>query len=305
MTERLSGFLGIDIGGTRTKYCIASADGHIVTKHVIDTLANQGQAAVLERIQDSTKRLLHQGSVSISSIGIGVCGPTNFDLGTLITSPILVGWENVPLQALFQNSCQLPTFVDNDANLAIWAETVYGVAQGATNVVGFTVGTGVGGAIVINNLIYRGSHWYGGELGHMTVTPNGRVCPCGNRGCLTMEASAEAITEQYVLLKGTVLSSKQIFDLASQRDATAFQAIRPMVTALSIGAANVLNIFDPDCLVIAGGPTHAGQWLLDLIIDQVQQRVYRGLLSQTKVAFAQLGEWAGAYGAAALAAAMS
>lgn len=302
MSKEQAGFLGIDIGGTRTKFCITTAN-NIVHRYVIATEADQGQQASLENIWGCAKSLINQAPIAISAIGIGICGPTNFYSGTLITSPILVGWEEVPLRQLFQKNCSLPVFVDNDANLAIWAETIQGAAKNARNVVGFTVGTGVGGGIVIDGSIHRGSHWYGGELGHMTVNPDGRTCPCGNRGCLTIEASAKSIVERYAKLTGTFeISSKQIFCQAKYGNDLSLQAIQPMLAALSIGIANVLNIFDPDFVVIAGGPTTAGPWLLNLLTKQVQQRTFDGLLARTKIVFAELGEWAGAYGAAALAA---
>lgn len=306
MKNEKLGFLGIDIGGTQTKFCITTASARAVSKQAVPTLAQRGQVATLKNIVDVAADLIGQAPLTVTAVGIGVCGPTDASSGSLITSPILTGWQMVPLRELFQSNLSLPTFVDNDANLAIWAEAIAGAAKGARNVVGLTVGTGVGGAVIIDGSIYRGSHWYGGELGHMTVVPNGSDCPCGNRGCLTIEASSKSLVNRYAQMGGYVGSTpKQIFDQAKAGDPIATEAIRPMIDALSIGIANVLNIFDPDFVVIAGGPTNTGVWLLDRLRDQVQARVFNDIFKQARIVFAELGGWAGALGAGALAAALS
>ena len=295
-------YMGIDLGGTRIKGCVTTHEGDIVTQTVISTDPHSGQQAVLDRALRLSEELLAKAKVRVNAIGVGICGPTNVDKGILITSPILVGWNNVPLRDIFQDRLAIQTIIDNDANLAILGETFSGVAKGARNVIGFTVGTGVGGAVIIDGNIYRGSHWYGGELGHMTVKPNGHPCPCGNRGCLTVEASSKRIIERYAQFANcSSVTLKEVFNLAKENDRQAYAAVIPMVEALAIGVANVLNVFDPDYVVIAGGPTRTGRWLLELLIENVHGKVFGDLSRQVRVEFANLDEWAGAIGAAGFA----
>ena len=296
-------FLGIDLGGTRIKSCVIQSSGEVVFRHIVDTLSFRGIEPVLEDLSSIPKQILPQDKKgSLKAIGIGICGPTDFEKGLLITTPILPGWKNVPIAGIIGRKTGLQVVLDNDANLAVFGEVCCGAARGMENVIGFTIGTGVGGGIVINGQIYRGSHSFGAELGHMTVFPGGRICPCGNRGCLSVEASIQATVERY--LRGGShedVSVRRIFDEAKSGRRQSLDAIMPMIEALSVGIANVLNIFDPDCVVISGGPAQSGSWFLALVVKSVQKKVFPDLFAKTKIILSQLGNFAGATGAAWLA----
>ena len=297
-------FLGLDIGGTYIKACVIDENGVQSHKVIEKTNATEGKDAVLERVVVIAQRLIQQAQPRIvQGIGVGICGPTNSATGTLITTPILIGWTDVPISAILSDACHLPVVVDNDANLALYGETWLGVAQSKHNVVGFTVGTGIGGGIIINDQIYHGSRYFGGEVGHMTVRPGGRLCPCGNHGCLNVEGSTQATIERYQQSKSCLdeVSMQTIYEEAKQGEHASLKAIAPTIEALSIGIANLMNIFDPDIVIIAGGLTLAGEWIRQRIAESVQQRVYPDLFTNVPIKLATLTDMAGAIGAAFLA----
>lgn len=300
-----SGFCGLDIGGTYTKAVVTTADGEILLRRKRETRGDLGPEVALSEIEAWVGELIEETlSVSVKGLGIGICGPTDFANGTLLTSPILIGWHGIPVKSRFSASLKLPVFVDNDANLAVLGETWIGAAQGKENVAGFTLGTGVGGGVVLRGELIRGSHSFGGELGHMTAVNAGRHCDCGNCGCLTAEASSQALMDRYQqhAIESNGFTSQHIFDLAARQDPVALSAIEPMLEALAIGIANVLNIFDPDCVILAGGPTNTGEWFLEQLVKRVGTKVFPELFAHSTVLYAKLGEWAGAVGGAKLAA---
>ncbi len=252
--------------------------------------------------------MLAQHLPSIHAVGVGICGPVDCTIGKLITSPILIGWENVSIADILTEKLKVPVVVDNDANMAILGESWMGSAAGAKNVVGLTLGTGIGGAIIINGEIYRGTHYFGGELGHMTIRHDGRPCPCGNRGCLTVEGAAQGVVEYYTNLcargaqaNTNSTSLESIFLKAQAGDPIALRSIEPMTEAIGLGIANIVNIFDPEFVVIAGGPTNSGEWFKDILVQKSQKHVFSFLKGQTPLVFATLGEVAGAIGASYLA----
>jgi glucokinase len=297
-------FLGIDIGGTRIKAGLVTSKGKIISQESKDTLSWRGKEAVLQDLKVLIKKIISgPGKNSVRAIGIGICGPTDFETGTLITSPILENWDNVPIAEIIRKDCNIPVLLDNDANLAVFGETWVGAAQGMKNVVGFTLGTGVGGGIIIDGNIYRGRHFYAAELGHMTVIQGGMLCACGNRGCLTVEASIKATIERFQRETGTkeLVTVEQILQQSRRGHKPSLNAVMPMVEAIAVGIANVMNIFDPDCIVISGGPTKSGNWLLNLILDKVKGKVFHGLFRGSNIVFSKLHDLAGVIGGAGLA----
>jgi glucokinase len=292
--------LGIDIGGTNIKICVVDVCGGVIEKDSFPTQGNRPYSVVLNKIIEKSKQvmLVHK---NIRGIGVGVCGPTNSDQGLLITSPILKNWSMVPISQMLSDKLNIPVSVDNDANLAILGEYKYGAGKGYMNVVGFTLGTGVGGGIILDGKIYRGRHWFGGELGHMTVKTRGIQCLCGNNGCLTVEASTHRITSKYSEETGNKENVQKIFELAWNQNPHALRSIDPFLEGVSVGIANVLNIFDPDCIILAGGIANAGERLLDVIVKRVKAKIFPGLNMYLKITTAELGEYSGAIGAAILA----
>jgi glucokinase len=234
-------------------------------------------------------------------IGIGVCGPTDFKNGLLITSPILQGWNSVPIRSIFSENLKLPVVVDNDANLAIFGEYKVGAGKGFENVVGLTLGTGVGGGIILGGKIYRGSHWFGGEFSHMTVRNDGELCLCGNKGCLTVEASTNVVVERFFKQTGRRESPQDIFRMDWDKDVHALKAIAPYIDAVSTGIANILNIFDPDCVLIGGGVANVGEKLFRKIDENVKRKIFADLYLNSRIILAQLDSYSGAVGAGILA----
>lgn len=293
-------YLGIDIGGTNIKLCTLDAKDNIVEEESYPTRGNRPYRDVLNEIIEKYRQT-QKSQQGIKAIGIGICGPTDFKQGLLITSPILKNWQNVPIRRIFSEELKIPVVVDNDANLAIYGESVFGAGKGLCTIVGFTLGTGVGGGIVIDGQLLRGSHFFGGELGHMTVNTNGIQCNCGNRGCLTIEASSDRVSSIFLDETGTKESVKRIFELAWNKDEHALRAIDPFVESMATGIANVLNIFDPDCVILTGGITKSGENLLNVINVRVRAKVFSELFEHSRIFLAKLGEFSGAIGAAVLA----
>jgi len=206
---------------------------------------------------------------------------------------------------------KLPVFIDNDANCATIGEHWIGAAKGCANAILLTLGTGIGGGIIIDNKIYRGSHGTAGEIGHMTIFPNGNKCGCGNSGCFEAYASANAaVTRAKEILKrqdtGSVLRGKKeitahdIFLSAESGDSFSKSVLIESGRYLGIGIANLANIFDPDMIIIGGGFASAEKYLIPAAIDEAYKRSFKSVMDKIKITKAKLGNDAGIIGAAKL-----
>ena len=311
--------IGIDIGGTNVPAAIIDEGGDIV--HVINkkTMAEGGPDTVINRITDSINDLTKYFSDNIKTgkivgIGIGTPGTLDHKKGQIITSPNLPQWRNIPLVELINKQVKMPVFIDNDANCAAIGEHWIGAAKGAENVVLITLGTGVGGGIIINNKIYRGSHGTAGEIGHITIFTKGNKCACGNFGCLEAYASANATAARAKeRLKredtATSLQTKKLSEIntyeiyihAEQGDRFAQDILKESGTYLGVGIATFANIFDPDVIIIGGGFAGAEKYLIPAAIDEAYKRSFKSVMDNIKITTAKLGNNAGIIGAAKLA----
>ena len=211
----------------------------------------------------------------------------------------------------------VPIYLENDANCAALAESMFGAAKGYKNSITLTLGTGIGGGIIINNKIYKGSNCAGGELGHMSINMDGNSCNCGRRGCFETYASATALKQQaidavkndkdtimYKVVNGDInrIEARLVFNCAKQNDKLAVRVVDKYVTYLSFGIENLINILQPDVIVIGGGISNAGEYLLEKINDLIKDsyEMARDLDKRTKIELAKLGNDAGIIGAAFL-----
>ncbi|MDO9066878.1 MAG: ROK family protein [Deltaproteobacteria bacterium] len=304
--------LGLDLGGTNIKSVLLDARSlKIIVKRQIPTLAHLGSGAVVNILAGEIGYLLRVAgskNIGVTAIGLGSAGLVH--KGIVRNSPNLPGWQNaVPLERLLKKELpglKIPLAIDNDANCFVLAETLCGAAKGSQNVVGLTLGTGVGGGLVLDGKLYRGSTGGAGELGHISIKYDGPRCLCGNWGCLEALVGACAIVERYrsrnseFRIQNSEFSVAEISDQAKNGEPAAIKALAETGTLLGVGLANYVNVFNPQAVVIGGGVAQAGKYILDPAIKEMKRRAMPFNVLKIKVKTARLGPWAGAIGAALL-----
>jgi glucokinase len=314
--------IGVDLGGTKIMAGALSEDG---TQHFgmrsVSTQANQGQDAVVERmialIEGVILDTIAQTGASrgdFIGVGIGAPGPLDRERGIVIVAPNL-GWRDFPLRDLIQDRLGLEAALDNDANCATYGEWWQGAARGSKITIGFTIGTGIGGGIVIDGKLFHGASDVAGEVGHTTIELNGRHCKCGNYGCLEAYASGPAIAtrarevlvrEESASLLPTLVAGKleditaaTVYEAATRGDAVANEIVRDTARYLGAGIANLLNVLNADTIVVAGGVTAAGDTLFVPLRAEVRRRAFRPAVEAARIVPAELPGTAGVVGAVA------
>ena len=307
--------VGIDIGGTNIVAGTVAEDGSELLGLVAEpTFPEQGADAVMARIVKLARDSMKVSGKTIVGLGIGSPGPLDTKRGIVLLTPNL-GWTNFPLRDRLQSALGLPATLDNDANCAVFGEWWRGAARGARHVVGLTIGTGIGGGIVLDGAIYHGASDIAGELGHMSIDSTGRRCKCGNYGCLEayasgpniaaravegIEAGAETALPKYV--KGDLerVTAQVVYEAAHDGDEYALEVVRDTAKFLGAGVANVINIFNPEVVVICGGVTLAGARLFDPLRSEVKRRAFKPAVEVCRIVPGELTGTAGVYGAAAV-----
>ena len=306
--------LAIDIGGTKLAAGIVDTEGRILARGEVPTLAAEGLEPVLGRIVGLGRDLLSRpevADVSVHRVGVGCAGPVDLKAGIVFNPPNLPGWLRVPLIDHLHEALALPAVLENDANAAALGEFRYGAGKGARSIVYLTVSTGIGGGIILEGKIWHGLKDSAGEIGHMTVCPDGPLCGCGNRGCLEAMASGTSIARrareaiaagrQTGLSEIPALTSADVVRLAQAGDVVAREVWDSAVTYLGIGVAAVITILAPERIVIGGGVTRAGDFLFDSLREHVRQRVKLVPVEFVPILPAALGPDGGILGAAAVA----
>ena len=308
--------VGIDIGGTNLVAGTVAEDGSELLGLVSEpTLPEQGADAVLERIARLARASMAAASgKEIIGVGIGSPGPLDTKRGIVLLTPNL-GWKNFPVRDRIGTMLGLPAALDNDANCAVYGEWWRGAARGARYVVGLTIGTGIGGGIVLDGAIYHGASDSAGEIGHTTIDPSGRRCKCGNYGCLEAYASGPAIAARavegigasaetslpsYVNGDLSQITAQVVYEAAHDGDAYALEVVRDTAKFLGAGVANIVNIFNPQVVVICGGVTLAGAKLFVPLESEVRRRAFKPAVAACRIVPGELTGTAGVYGAAAV-----
>lgn len=307
-------YVGVDLGGTSIKIGLVTEEGNIVEKVSGSTPVKEGFQGVATKMKGLIEELIEKAEVEkkdIKAIGIGVPGVCNEE-GFIYFATNLF-WHNVPLGAEIRELTGLQTYIENDATVAAVAEYIKGVTADTKNSIFFTLGTGLGGGLIINNEVFSGSHGIGTELGHVVVGENFYDCTCGNNGCLETYVSATAIIKHckklleekqdslvYDQVHGNLenINAKIIFDCAREGDIVALEVVDRMVHYLAIGIANFINIFDPDVIAIGGGVSEAGDVFLGKLKEEVKKYIYAKSMNVTKIELAQLKNDAGIIGSA-------
>lgn len=310
--------VGIDLGGTTVKAGLVDRAGRILLQSSIATKIGRDYRLIIEDMKKQIEKLLDDygaGINDIESIGIGAPGLMNYKSGYAIYCTNLF-WENVPLGVMLQEHFKKPVYIENDATVAGLAESLFGSTRNVPNSVFITIGTGIGGGIIINNRIYSGSHFAGSEIGHMIVGENFYRCNCGNNGCLETFASATAMIKYAVFrlekdkVKSAIadkaegklenINAKLIFEAAREGDPLGNETVDRMVKYLSIGIINICNILDPDIITIGGGVSKAGDYLIGRLKAEVGKMFLAPGIKYGDIVQAQLGNEAGILGAAFL-----
>ncbi|MFC0296959.1 ROK family glucokinase [Geobacillus jurassicus] len=306
--------VGIDLGGTTIKMAFVTTEGDIVHKWEIPTNnANRGEHIVADiaRSLDGTLAQLGGEKGRLLAVGIGAPGPVEEETGMLYET-VNIGWTNYPLKQLLEEATGLPVAVDNDANLAALGEMWKGAGGGARHLLFVTLGTGVGGGVIANGAIVRGTNGAGGEIGHMTMIHDGGArCNCGKTGCLETIASATGIVRianeklaadarPSALHSGDV-TAKAVFDAAKAGDALALEVVDEATYYLGWALANAANVTNPEKIVIGGGVSKAGDMLVERTAAHFRRFAFSRVAARAEIVLAKLGNDAGVIGGAWLA----
>lgn len=309
--------IGIDLGGTDIKAGLLATDGKLSCRMVVSTCVDEGAKAIAARIAQTIYHVIEiaekEGKKEIIGIGLGAPGLIIADSGIIHFSPNFPGWNDIPLLTYVSaelGDVNLPLFIDNDVNVMVLGELHHGAGVGYENVVALTLGTGVGGGVVINRKVYHGSWNTAGELGHTVVQPNGRKCSCGNAGCLEAYAGARHIVErtQQQIAEGwktcldpEALTPKQIAEAAAAGDELALDIFSETGKYIGIALTSIAHILNPQIAIIGGGIAAAGEDLLfQHIRDEFTKRVM-DIPGTMEIVPAKLENDAGLVGAAMLA----
>jgi len=294
--------IGVDLGGTNLRAAAIGADGVMIEKIAGSAAISAGPDAVVADMVRSVKEMRSRlGDADLAGIGIGIPGFIRMETG------VVAGWANgpafngYPIRDAIEKQLGTKVILENDANSAALGEKWMGAGRGVDDLVLLTLGTGVGGGIIIGGRILHGQLGMAGELGHLTVVPNGNPCGCGNRGCLEKHASATAIAAMGRLMNlGPNLSSEDVFKLAQAGNDRALTIFRSMGEALGIALANLINIFNFPLYLLSGGPIPAWEFFSPSMLAEAKRRSFTYRTAATRIEPAKLGNEAGLYGAAFL-----
>ena len=308
--------IGIDVGGTGIQMGIVNEQGTILTRGSITTRLDIPFAEQVKQMAECALDMIRRSEIpveDIHSVGVGVPGIADQKTGRIIRCTNM-NWLDLPFRDEFQKHLKKPVLIDNDANVAALAENVAGVSAGCSSSVFMTLGTGIGSGIVLNGRVWSGAHGIGGELGHTILELDGVPCSCGNHGCLERYCSATAIIrmarEQVLVHPESLIltmagdaeniNAKTVFDAAKEGDPTAEKIFRKYVRYLSMAIANVTNFLDPEMIVLGGGVSKAGNYLLDAVRAETKEYVLFNMQPMPQIEIARLGAEAGIIGAAML-----
>jgi glucokinase len=308
--------VGVDVGGTKVLGGVVDASGKVLATSRRDT-PREGGSALTKTIAEVALELMQQHS--ISAVGVSAAGFVSSDRKTMLATPNIADWNGVQLDLELTKLIGLPVVIENDANAAAWGEAKFGAGRNQAHMMMLTIGTGVGGGIVVNNELYRGAFGVAAEFGHLRVVPEGHFCGCGARGCFEQYASGsalrrharEAISASPDLARnllargdGTIdgLTGQAITDAAREGDAVALAAFQTTAQYLGAGIASLAVLLDPSCVVIGGGVIDAGEILLAPTRDAMKRYMpFAGKHPYPEIVAAELGNEAGLVGVADLA----
>ena len=308
--------VGVDVGGTKVLGGVVDASGKVLATSRRDT-PREGGGELTKTIAEVALELMQEHS--ITAVGVSAAGFVSSDRKTMLATPNIADWNGVQLDVELTKLIGLPVVIENDANAAAWGEAKFGAGRNQAHMMMLTIGTGVGGGIVVNSELYRGAFGIAAEFGHLRVVPEGHLCGCGARGCFEQYASGsalrrharEAISASPDLARnllargdGTIdgLTGQAITDAAREGDAVALAAFQTTAQYLGAGIASLAVLLDPSCVVIGGGVIDAGEILLAPTREAMKRYMpFAGKHPYPEIVAAELGNEAGLVGVADLA----
>jgi len=290
---------GFDIGGTQVKYGVIDPEGRLVFKSRVRSPEDIDD--FLAALKEAWISLKAKTPGAVRSCGFGVAGFYSLRQKKVIQSPNYPALDGYPLVPAFRRFIDVPFRIGNDANMAAFGEYKHGAGRGVRSLVLLTVGTGIGSGIILDGKLWEGEGGYAGELGHITVNPEGDPCPCGGRGCLETEASAPRLVKNYRSLTGetSVADARDVYLLAQAGDAAALESFKRCAYYLGIGLGIVINLLNPEKILVGGGVVSAGKLLLGPAVEEARRRSHRVSFAGCRIEKAALGNGAGLVGAAA------
>jgi glucokinase len=310
-------FVGIDVGGSTIKGGVVDHRGAALSAVTLPTEAAKGQEHGLEVMCEAVRQAVGRAGLrptQVAAIGVATPGTMDIPAGIILDPPNLKPWRNVPVRDHVQRTFEIPTAFQNDANAAAYGEYWAGAGRGTRSMVLFTLGTGVGCGIIINDMVVEGQHSHGAEVGHVRIElTNPRQCGCGRWGCLEAYASATAVVSRAlealnadeggsslhaVIRTRGELTAREVFEAAAAGDRLAERIVEDTALYLAVGATNMMHTIDPDMVVFGGGMTAAGETFLERIRRHVRSLAFPVPAEKTEIRFAQLGTDAGFIGAA-------
>ncbi len=310
--------VGIDIGGTNLVVgCVAEDGSRLHALAEEPTCAEAGATAVLDRLVALAARTIARTraelpGVEIAGVGVGAPGPLDTRSGVVLLTPNL-GWVNLPLRRIIHDRLALPAALDNDANCAVLGEWWVGAARGSRTAIGITIGTGIGGGLILDGRLFHGASDVAGEIGHTTIDTEGRRCKCGNYGCLeayasgpnialrareAIEAGAESRLPEYVGGDLGRITAQTVYQAAKEDDVLALEVVNDTAKFLGVGLANLVNVYNPEVVVVCGGVTLAGDHLFTPLRREVARRAFKPAVAACRIVPGELVGTAGVYGAA-------
>lgn len=312
--------VGVDLGATNIVSLLISRDGEVVARDTRETMGEKGKKITFSQIVNSARNVIGEGektgisSKSILGLGIGGPGPLNSDGGVIHIAPNIPGWINAYLVKELEDELKLNVFLENDANAAALGEWWLGAGRDVDNLVLLTLGTGVGGGIIIGGEVLHGARNTAGEIGHTIIHEGGLLCGCGNRGCLEAYVSARAVVKRTLsaiyggeetlltdLVKNKLedITCKLVYDEARKGDSLCKRVVEETGRYLGIGIANIVNIINPEMVILGGGMAKAGDLIFEPVRKYVREHAFTAAMEGVEIVPAALGVNAGAMGAVA------
>lgn len=292
--------LGIDIGGTNTKLGLIDPYGKIIAKSSFSTRSfARSQSGLIDALLDHSQELTR--GVRVKGVGIGLPGIVNFKSGFVSVLVNIPGWKNVYLKKILEKKFRLPVLIDNDVNLMTLGEWKFGAGRGMSDLFCMTLGTGVGGGLIIHNQLYRGAGFAAGEIGHMPINENGPRCNCGGWGCLERYVGNTYLLEEAEkIFKKKKIQLEEVTLLASRGNRKAVLFWKKVAVHIGNGLTGVVNLLNPQCIIIGGGIANAHKYLFETIRETIAQRAMKVPSETVKIVQAKLGVDAGMIGAQVL-----
>jgi glucokinase len=309
--------IGFDLGGTNMGSALVSKEGKILYENEAETLANKPADDIVNRIKLLIKDSIdnaNKNNYEVEFVGMGCPGLLDTQKGIIKFSPNIPSFKNFHISEIISNEFNIPVKIDNDVRVAAIGEFLFGAGKGYKNIICITVGTGIGGAFILNGEIQRGPSESMGEVGHMTLKEDGPLCGCGNYGCLEALSSSTSMIKEIdnalkdnksEILKNLVESGEKkgsymLIKAIEKGDKISLDIFNNAGKWLGIGLSNLINIFNPELIIIGGGVSLSGEYLFKPVREEISKRALKIPSSLVKIELAQLGEYAGIIGSSQL-----